>query len=393
MPPSITSRSAYRTNALATVEAAEPSELVEVLVVWGGDDLQMASYLQPGERFSLSSRTGDRLSFVHPDHAGAARPLVTHDGVRSVFHHPTLGDRPLPPGEALALAVGAFTFRVRRVPRSERLPGPRRDRFLGVALPLALACTALVGTTARRVSPWVTVDDEDAARHYVVCLLRRNSARAYPPSTPTPDGAPMGGDGPAGLGRRRGRRRARGATEGASLARGAAERSGGRPRRRAARHGRQRHRRGAASRHLRRARSGGVPADGAADAGHARRHAGDGQPLRPHGGRRPGLRGPGAAWDGLGGRRARGRRRGPRAHPDARPRGRRRHRAGTRRGRGLWMRRRGTARGARPPARWASEAPTGRRCAASRWRTGRAEPAARLRAERGSSARRRSVGW
>ncbi len=37
--------------------------------------------------------------------------------------------------------------------------------------------------------------------------------------------------------------------------------------------------------------------------------------------------------------------------------------------RGLWVRRRGTARGARPSARWASEAPAGRRCAASRWRT------------------------
>lgn len=195
MQPDVTARPAYRTNALVTAQAAEPSELVEVLVVWGGDDLRMASYLMPGERFSLSSRAGDRLSFAHPDHAGAARPLVTHDGVRTVVHHPTLGDRPLPPGEVLALAVGAFTFRVRRVPRSERLPGPRRDRFLGLAFPLALACTALVGTTARRVSPWVTVDDEDAARHYVVCLLRRNSARSHPPSTPAPDGAPMGGTG------------------------------------------------------------------------------------------------------------------------------------------------------------------------------------------------------
>ena len=195
MRPDDAPRPVYRTNAIVGGDADAPRTLVEVLVVWGDDEVVLASYLEPGERFTLAARGDGRLAFAHPDHAGPALTLVAHDGERAVLHDPARGDVALPPIEMVEARVGEFTFRARRVARSGRLPARRPDRLLGVMLPVAFACAALTAGVTRRVKPGVTVDDQDAARRYLVALLHRNTARALPPSLPDPDGAPMGGTG------------------------------------------------------------------------------------------------------------------------------------------------------------------------------------------------------
>lgn len=195
LPANAPSGSAYRTSARVGPHDAAPRELVEVIVVWGGDAVVMASYIAAGERFCLASDARDRHTFAHPDHAGAPRALVAFDVDRCVVNDPVRGTFPLPERDAVEVSVGAFSFRVRRVVRSERLPAQKRDRLLGVALPIALACTALVGGLTRRVVPSITADDADAQHRWITALMRRNTSRAHPPTDPPPDDAPIGGTG------------------------------------------------------------------------------------------------------------------------------------------------------------------------------------------------------
>ncbi len=163
--------------------------------MWGGDDVVMASYLALGERFTLASEARDRHTFAHPDHAGAPRALVAFDVARCAVHDPVRGTFSLPERDAVEVSVGDFSFRVRRVVRSEPLPRQKRDRLLGVALPVALACTALVGGLTRQVKPSITVDDLDMMRVWIRDPRGPRAPRAHPPTDPPPDDVPIGGTG------------------------------------------------------------------------------------------------------------------------------------------------------------------------------------------------------
>jgi hypothetical protein len=190
LPANASPGSAYRTNARVGPRDTSPRELVEVIVVWGGDDVVMASYLTQGERFTLATTADRRHTFAHPDHAGAPRALVEFDLDRCTVHDPSRGSFALPERDAVEVGVGDFTFRVRRVVRSERLPAQKRDRLLGIALPLALVCTAVVGGVTRRVERSLTVDDDDTQRQWITTHIDRERWRAHPPTDPPPDDVP-----------------------------------------------------------------------------------------------------------------------------------------------------------------------------------------------------------
>lgn len=194
MRPADRSLAAYRTPANPEEAADDVPTLVEVVAVWGGDARMLCSYLAPGERFVLAAEGDGRLRFAHPDHAGPARALVDHGGREVVVHHPERGDEAVTARSTVTVRVGDFAFHVRRVAREERLPAPRGDRLLGVALPLALVATALAAGFAQRSVTGTGFARDDAWRDLVARVSRRAS-RALPPTPPTPDGAPMGGTG------------------------------------------------------------------------------------------------------------------------------------------------------------------------------------------------------
>lgn len=200
-------RGVYRTRPHTPSDPQALDALVEVRATWGDDAPLAVAHLDAGERFVLTARGAsgdDPRRFVHPSVERGAHALVDHRGPSCVIALPrgasatltscvgswtvTADDAaaavPLDAGVQARITWGDVRFDVRRVPATERLPPPRRSRLLGVAAPVAFACTVLLGAWTQRRDPgddYLARDTETREawlRAHGEALLR---ARAYVP--------------------------------------------------------------------------------------------------------------------------------------------------------------------------------------------------------------------
>ncbi len=185
---------AYRSPCVPSPTACDPDALVEVTAAWD-DDVLTVAHLDDGDRFTLSPRgasRGDSASLVLPSCERGDRALVSVRGAVVTVSPPDAA-----PFEALddvTLRLDGVTIAVRRVPRGEALPPPRRDRFFGASAALALAITGALGVAPKpHPAPWesdVTRDELWIIRH-----ITPSSHTAYAPTHADTVGVDEGGNG------------------------------------------------------------------------------------------------------------------------------------------------------------------------------------------------------
>lgn len=184
---------AYRTAWTPTATTFDDA-IVEVRASWD-DDLLQVSHLSDGDRFTLSSRgaaTERDRHLVLPSSKRSAHTLVAVRGAVVTVRPPD--GAPFELVEPVTMRVEGVTFEVRRVPRAERLPPPKRQRFAGLSCALALVVTGVVSRIpVQQRPPWERRDDDTHA--WIVEHARPRSYAAFSPSHSNTEGVEEGGTG------------------------------------------------------------------------------------------------------------------------------------------------------------------------------------------------------
>jgi hypothetical protein len=184
----------YRAPCEPAPQHHDPRALVEVTATWD-DDVLTVAHLSDGDRFTLSSRGASwpgAARLVLPACEARDHALVRVRGGAATVHPPGAPSFELT--EPVVLRVDRVTFEVRRVPRADALPPPRRERFFAASFALSLAVTAALAVAPKPVPPpWA---DRDARGHdWIVTHIVPRASAAYAPVHADTAGADEGGTG------------------------------------------------------------------------------------------------------------------------------------------------------------------------------------------------------
>ena len=185
---------AYRAPWVPAPSSRDRDTLVEVRATWGDDVLKVA-HLDDGDRFTLSARgcaRGDASTLVLPSYGRPDHTLVRVRGEVVTVAPPDAA--PFEAHDDVTLRLDGVDVTVRRVPRGEALPPPKRDRFFGASAAVALAITGALGVAPKpHPAPWesdITRDELWIVRH-----IASISHTAYAPTHADTTGLDEGGNG------------------------------------------------------------------------------------------------------------------------------------------------------------------------------------------------------
>lgn len=185
---------AYRAPWVPAPSSRDRDTLVEVKATWGDDVLKIA-HLDDGDCFTLSARgcaRGDASTLVLPSYGRPDHTLVRVRGEVVTVAPPDAA--PFEAHDDVTLRLDGVEVTVRRVPRGEALPPPKRDRFFGASAAVALAITAALGVAPKpHRPPWESDITRDEL--WIVKHIAAMSHTAYSPTHADTTGVDEGGNG------------------------------------------------------------------------------------------------------------------------------------------------------------------------------------------------------